>query len=176
MKAKPIVYLLIFLFLLLFSGSSMAVDKVDEVGPRIMVAEPKAKPLYVNKNGTKYWPCDGYINKKLIPIIHTQLSSMSKNYGVAIPKINPCYYSIGSLNMLGGSITNFVAHMYISERNMKDCVYKDFCSDSRDMYFMIKDKELHLQFMIVNLEKKLTEFMCMNLAGKIVNIRGHCNK
>ena len=96
MKAKPIFYLLIFLFLFLFSGSSMAVDKVDEVGPRIMIAEPKAKPLYVNKNGTKYWPCDGYINKKLIPIIHTQLSSMSKNYGVAIPEINPCYYSIGS--------------------------------------------------------------------------------
>ena len=66
--------------------------------------------------------------------------------------------------------------MYTIERSMQDCVYKDFCSDSRDMYFMIKDKALHLQFMIVNLEKKLTEFMCMNLAGKIVNIRWHGNK
>ena len=156
--------------------STAGADNVDEVGPRIMVAEPKAKPFYVNKNGTKYWPCDGYINKKLIPAIHVQLSSMSKNYGVATPEINPCYYSIGSLNMLGSSITNFIVHMYTSERSMQDCVYKDFCSDSRDMYFMIKDKTLHLQFMIVNLEKKLTEFMCTNLAGKAVNIRGRCNK
>ena len=153
MKAKPIFYLLIFPLLFLFSGSSMGADNVDEVGPRIMVAEPKAKPFYVNKNGTKYWPCNGYINKKLIPIIHAQLSSMSKNYGVATPEINPCYYSIGSLNIGGGSsIPTFIVHMYTSERSMQDCVYKDFCSDSRDVYFMIKDKALHLQFMIVNAE------------------------
>ena len=157
--------------------STAGADNVDEVGSRIMVAEPKAKPFYANKNGTKYWPCDGYINKKLIPAIHVQLSSMSKHYGVATPEINPCYYSIGSLNIGGGSsIPTFIVHMYTSERSMKDCVYKDFCSDSRDVYFMIKDKALHLQFMIVNLEKKLTEIMCMSLAGKIVNIRGHCNK
>jgi hypothetical protein len=66
--------------------------------------------------------------------------------------------------------------MYTSEQSMKDCVYKDFCSDTRDMYFMIKDKKLHLQFMITSLEKELTEFMCMNLAGEFVNMKGHCNK
>ena len=44
----------------------------NEVGNKIFVVSPIAKPIYTTKSGTKIYPCDGYINKKLIPIIYNE--------------------------------------------------------------------------------------------------------
>ena len=50
----------------------------DEVGNKMFVVKPVAKPIYTTKSGTKIYPCNGFINKRLIPIIYNELVMISK--------------------------------------------------------------------------------------------------
>src|SRR5210317_1845521 len=54
-------------FFFMFSILSLNAS-ANEVGNKIFVVNPIAKPIYTSKSGTKFYPCDGYVNKKLIPI------------------------------------------------------------------------------------------------------------
>jgi hypothetical protein len=56
---------LTFLFIILSFNTS-----ANEVGNKLFVVKPIAKPIYTTKSGTKIYPCNGFINKKLIPIIY----------------------------------------------------------------------------------------------------------
>ena len=49
------------------------ISLADEVGNKMFVVKPIAKPIYTTKSGTKIFPCNGFINKKLIPIIYNEL-------------------------------------------------------------------------------------------------------
>jgi hypothetical protein len=159
--------------LILFSLLSFTVN-ANEVGNNIFVAKPIAQPIYVTKLGSKYYPCTGFINKKLIPIIYNELKALSNNYKVLPPSADYCLYKIGKLNLGSTILTTYNVEMYVNKASMMSCVYKDYCTDTRMMMFKLKNKKLHRQYMITNLNKKLTKFMCISHAGKIVNVRGSC--
>jgi hypothetical protein len=146
----------------------------DEVGNNIFVAQPKAQPTYVSKSGTRYYPCTGFINKKLIPIVFAELKLISNKHNVLPPSGEYCLYKIGKLNFGSTSLTTYSVEMYLNKASMRSCVFNDYCADTRMMMFKSKNKKLHRQYMIINVKRKLTKFMCVSHGGKIVSASGSC--
>ena len=73
-KILAIIFLCIYCVFLPFNSFS------DEVGDKLFVINPIAKPIYTSKTGTKYYPCNGYVNKKLIQFKPCALANVSVNY------------------------------------------------------------------------------------------------
>ena len=71
------------------------ISLADEVGNKMFVVKPIAKPIYITKRGTKIYPCNGFINKKLIPIIYKELVMISKANKISPPDGKICHYKIG---------------------------------------------------------------------------------
>jgi hypothetical protein len=162
------------LVLALFSLSISPISFANEVGDKIFVATPKAAPIYTSKGGTKYWPCNGFINAKLINIIYEDLKAISLEEGVPIPSDAICHYTIGDVNLMGNSVTVYTVNYYTSKANMETCVLRDYCSDFRSMTFKIKNKKLHRQYFVTNINKKLTRFQCVEMTGTIASERNGC--
>jgi hypothetical protein len=160
--------------LALFSLSISHTSFANEVGDKIFVATPKAPPIYTSKGGTKYWPCNGFINAKLINIIYQDLKAISIEEGIPTPSDSICHYTIGDVNMMGNSITVYTVNYYISKANMETCVLRDNCSDFRSMTFKLKNKKLHRQYLVTNLNRKLTRFQCVEMTGNVVSDRNGC--
>ena len=156
-----------------FVGSA-ARAQANEVGDKLFVAEPKATPIHVTNSGTKYWHCEGLIAPKLIEIIHSELSVISKEEGVPLPMTSPCHYKIGSLEFAGNSIPFYSIDFYVSKESMMSCINKDFCNNFRSMNFMLKDEKLHRQYMVTNIDKKLTRMACVDMKGKVVSSKTGC--
>lgn len=146
----------------------------NEVGDKIFVAAPKAPPIYTSKGGTKYWPCNGFISPKLITIIYEDLKAISIAEGIPTPSDAICHYQIGTVQMMGNSITAYTVAFYTNKANMEACVLNDYCSDFRNMMFKIKNEKLHRQYLVTNLNKKLTRMQCVEMSGNIANERGGC--
>ena len=146
----------------------------DEVGNNIFVAQPKAKPTYVSKSGTRYYPCSGFINKDLIPIVFNELKFISNTHNVSPPSGEHCFYIIGELNLGSTSITTYSVNMYINKESMTSCILGNYCEDIRTMMFKVKNEKLHRQYMITNLKRKLTKTMCVSHEGKMVSASGYC--
>lgn len=162
------------LVLALFSLSLSPVSFANEIGDKIFVASPKAPPIYTSKGGTKYWPCNGFINAKLINIIYEDLKAISLEEGVPVPSDAICHYTIGDVTMMGNSITVYTVNYYTSKASMETCVLRDYCSDFRSMTFKMKNNKLHRQYFVTNLNKKITRWQCVEMAGNIASERGGC--
>lgn len=146
----------------------------SEVGDKVFVISPKAPPIYTSKDGTKYWACNGMINPKLINIIYEDLTAISNAEGVPPPSNAICHYQIGNVNLMGNSVTVYSVDFYTSKANMETCVLQNRCTDFRTMTFRIKNDKLHRQYMVTNLNKKLTRMQCVAMTGQIVNQKGGC--
>ena len=72
------------------------------------------------------------------------------------------------------SITTYTVSMYINKESMTSCILGDWCEDVRMLTFTYKNEKLHRQYMITNLKRKLTKFMCFSNKGEIVNALGEC--
>lgn len=162
--------LMLALFSLFISSTTFA----TEVGDNIFVTTPKAPPIYTSKGGTKYWPCNGFINAKLINIIYQDLKAISIEEGIPAPSDAICHYTIGNVNLMGNSVTVYTVNYYTSKANMETCVLRDYCSDFRSMTFKIKNKKLHRQYFVTNLNKKLTRWQCVEMTGNIASERNGC--
>jgi hypothetical protein len=146
----------------------------NEVGDRIFVATPKAPPIYTSKDGTKYWPCNGFVSPKLITIIYEDLKAISIAEGVPPPSDAICHYQIGTVKMMGNSITTYSVDFYTNKANMETCILRDHCTDFRNMMFKLKNDKLHRQYMVTNLNKKLNRMQCVEMTGNVANERGGC--
>ena len=164
-------FLSAFLIFLIFSTINVSV--ADEVGNNIFVTQPKAKPAYVNGD-LRYYPCSGFINKDLIPIVFNELKFISNTHNVSPPSGEHCFYIIGELNLGSTSITTYSVNMYINKESMTSCILGNYCEDIRTMLFKVKNEKLHRQYMITNLKRKLTKYMCVSHEGKMVSASGHC--
>ena len=146
----------------------------DEVGNKMFVVKPIAKPIYTTKSGTKIFPCNGFINKKLIPIIYNELVMISKVNKISPPDGKICHYKIGKLNLGKTSLTTYSVDMYVNKSSMMSCITKNYCDNFRSMNFKAKNKKLHRQYMVTNVKKKLMKMVCISNSGKIVNAKGGC--
>jgi len=153
-------------------GSASA--QTNEVGNNLFVVEPLAQPIYVTDSGTRYWHCDGMIAPKLIEIILSELSLISKEENIPKPLPTPCHYKIGTFEFMGVSSTIYSVDFYISNESMRTCVEKDFCTNFRTMNFMVKNEKLHRQYMVTNIDKKLTRMACIDMTGKVVSSKAGC--
>lgn len=146
----------------------------DEVGSKMFVVKPIAKPIYTTKKGTKIYPCSGFINKKLIPIIYNELVMISKANKISPPDGKICHYKIGNLNIGKTSLTTYSVDMYVNKSSMMSCITKNYCDNFRSMNFKAKNKKLHRQYMVTNANKKLMKMVCISNSGKVVNAKGGC--
>ena len=146
----------------------------DEVGSKMFVVKPIAKPIYTTKRGTKIYPCSGFINKKLIPIIYNELVMISKANKIPPPDGKICHYKIGNLNIGNKSLTTYSVDMYVNKSSMMSCITKNYCDNFRSMNFKAKNKKLHRQYMVTNVNKKLMKMVCISNSGKVVNAKGGC--
>lgn len=146
----------------------------NEVGNKIFVVNPIAKPIYTTKSGTKIYPCDGYVNKKLIPIIYNELKMLANANKISPPDGKICHYKIGNLKFGSRSITTYSVDMYVNKASMMSCVFKNYCTDFRSMYFKAKNKKLHRSYMVTNVGRKMTKMMCISHSGKVVSYTKGC--
>lgn len=145
-----------------------------EVGDKLFVTAPRAAPIHVSKSGTRYWACNGMISPKLIDIIYNELVQFSNDEGIPPPSNDICHYKIGTFNAMGNSITTYSVDFYINRTNMETCVIRDYCSDFRSMTFMLKNDVLHRQYLLTNINKKVTRFACVAMSGQVASLRGGC--
>lgn len=145
-----------------------------EVGDRLFVTAPKAKPIYVSKSGTRYWACQGMLAPNLIDVIYQDLVQISQSEGIAPPSNAICHYKIGTFTAAGNSITTYSVDFYISKASMETCVLNDYCSDFRGMTFKIKSETLHRQYFVTNVTKKINRMTCLEMSGKVVSAKGGC--
>jgi hypothetical protein len=146
----------------------------NEVGNRMFVTAPKAPPIHTTKSGTKYWPCNGFVNPKLIDIIFEDLKAISAEERIPAPSNAICHYKISNMQLMGNNITMYSVDFYTGKANMETCVIRDYCTDFRSMTFKIKNEKLHRQYMVTNLNKKLTRMQCVDMKGQIVGARNGC--
>ena len=146
----------------------------NEVGNKMFVVNPKAKPIMTTRSGSKIYPCTGYINKKLIRIIYNELKMISNANKILPPDGKICHYKIGNLKWGTKSIKTYSVDMYVSKSSMLSCVVKNYCSDFRSMFFKAKNKKLHRSYMVTNAPKKLTKMVCISNSGKIVSATKGC--
>lgn len=146
----------------------------DEVGDKMFVVEPKARPVHVSESGKRYWRCEGLVAQRLIGILHSELSVIAREEGVPAPMELPCLYSIGVLRLAGQAIPMYSVDFYVSKASMESCLVRDFCTDFRSMNFMVKDGKLHRQYMVTNFDKRLTRMACVSMQGQVVKAKGGC--
>lgn len=164
-------------FTIIFALASFVLvegSRADEVGNTNFVLSPVAKPIYVSKGGTKYWPCVGYVNPKLIKIIYDDLVAISNDEGVPPPDGQVCHYKIGTFSFGNQSIPTYQVDMYINKENMETCVLRDYCTNFRTATFKVHEKKLVRQYMITNLNKRLTRMVCVGIDGKVISQNGGC--
>ena len=146
----------------------------NEVGDKLFIVDPKAEPIYISTSGTRYWHCDGMISPKLIEIIHSELSDISKEEKIPLPMTLPCHYQRGSVKLGGNSIPFYSVNMYISKESMMSCIQNDVCDNFRTMNFIFKNEKLHRQYMVTNLAKQVFRFSCIGMQGNVVNDKNGC--
>jgi hypothetical protein len=95
LMSKSVLFIKLTLLFIILSLNASA----NEVGNKIFVVNPIAKPIYTTKSGTKIYPCDGYVNKKLIPIIYNELKMLANANKISPPDGKICHYKIGNLNL-----------------------------------------------------------------------------
>lgn len=160
--------------LICFLVISSQTTAADEVGHATFVTEPKADPLFISEGGTRYWSCTGYVNAKLIKIIFSELTTLSRAEKITLPGEALCLYSIGSLSLGGQTLPIFQVNYYVNQPSMEQCLYKDNCLDFRVMTFKISEGKLHRQYMVTSAQKKLTRQACVDMTGKVVAANGGC--
>lgn len=153
---------------------SSAASPVDEVGDRVLVLEPKARPVFVARSGTRYWPCQGLVNASLISSVHDDLRALSDRHGVPIPQAAPCLYSIGKLTLHGASVNVYQMDFYIDRASMESCLRSDVCKDFRSMTFKPDGKNINRTYMITSYSRRLTAMACSSLDGKIISTTTAC--
>ena len=85
-----------------------------------------------------------------------------------------CHYKIGTLKFGNRSITTYSVDMYVSKSSMTTCVFNNYCTDFRSMFFKAKNNKLHRSYMVTNVGRKLTRMMCISHSGKIVSATKGC--
>ncbi|MEO0314118.1 MAG: hypothetical protein RI928_574 [Pseudomonadota bacterium] len=160
----------VLIFFLLVSFQVVA----DEVGSSTFVVEPKADPLFTSEGGSRYWPCAGMVNAKLIKIIFSEMTTLSRSEKISLPSEPLCLYSIGSFSFGGQTVPIFQVNYYVNQASMEQCLYKDSCMDFRTMMFKISDGKLHRQYMVTSAQKKLTRMVCVEMSGKLVSATAGC--
>ena len=146
----------------------------DEVGDRVLVIEPRAKPIFVAKSGTRYWPCQGLVNSRLIASVHEDLKALSERHGVPAPQPSPCLYSIGTLTVPGASVDVYQMDFYVDRASMESCLVSDVCKDFRSMTFKPDGKNIRRTYMITSYSRRLTAMACSSLEGKVISSTQAC--
>jgi uncharacterized protein len=146
----------------------------DEVGDRVLVIEPRAKPIFVARSGTRYWPCQGLVNSRLIASVHEDLKALSERHGVPAPQPAPCLYSIGTLTVPGASVEVYQMDFYVDRASMESCLVSDVCKDFRSMTFKPDGKNIRRTYMVTSYQRRLTAMACSSLEGKVISSTQAC--
>jgi hypothetical protein len=109
----------------------------------------------------------------LIGIVYNELKSLSAASNVAPPDGKRCFYSIANLQIFGKNIPTNSVNMYVDKKSMESCLFRNYCADFRTMNFVVKREKLFRQYMLTNVSRKLTKFMCVSMKGQLINM-GHC--
>lgn len=155
-------------------SAAQTTKPANEVGKMTFVTEPKAEPVFTSAGNTRYWPCTGMVNAKLLKIVHAELTDISKSEGIAAPDESLCLYSIGELSLGGQRIPLFQVNHYVNAASREQCLVQDSCSDFRVMTFKVSKEKLHRQYLLTNLSKRLTRFACIDMSGNVVSATGGC--
>lgn len=160
--------------LILLQGGWTSQVHANEVGNKNWVNEPKAPPIFVSKGGTRFWPCEGMVNPKLIQIAHDEMSQIANAEKLQPPDRNLCAWKRGKFNFAGNSIDTYEIQFYVDRSSYNACTALDNCQETRLLTFKAVNGEPHRQYMLTSAPKRLTKMVCISMQGKIVNFNGGC--
>lgn len=158
-----------------YSGNAASGESSDEVGDRIIVSNPKARPVFTSPGGTRYWPCEGLVNANLIPSIYSDLKAISERHGVPVPQPSTCLYSIGKLKLASTSVDVYQVDFYVDRDSMQSCLVSDVCKDFRSMTFRPDGQQrINRTYMVTSYAKRLTAMACHTLDGSVISATQAC--
>jgi hypothetical protein len=141
-----------------------------ELGPNSeVVFNPKTPPLYVSESGTRYWPCDGFVDKSIAEGTYVVLVRLSEAEGIAMPMKQLCRWSIAKVNFQGATATLYSVKYYISTASMERCV-AGHCTELREMTIHPKG----MQFWIMSQDKRVSRMACAYTTKNEFRERGGC--
>lgn len=157
-------------FLVLFLNSKIF---ANEVGDRVAVSAPKAKPIHVqvSEDGNsiyRSWPCDGFVNPRMIKIISHELVTLSKASNLTPPDPSLCLWRISDIKTLGVKL--FQVQMFVDRSSMESCIIKDKCIEVRSMY--LKGEEGLRDYILTNSTKQIVTRACVANNGSLINLEG----
>lgn len=163
------------IFLVLFLNSKIF---ANEVGNKVAVASPKAKPIhvYTSKDGSlikRSWLCNGFVNPKMIKIIYDELEVLSKASNLIPPNPNPalCLWRITDFQMGDLNHKLLEVQMFIDRSSMESCVLDDKCIDVRSMHF--KGEGLR-EYMVTNSTRQIVSKACVSPNGSVISLNSGC--
>lgn len=147
----------------------------NEVGDRVAVSAPKAKPIHVRvsedgKSISRSWPCDGFVNPMMIKVISHELITLSKASNLTPPDPSLCLWRISDIKMADLNVKLLQVQMFIDRSSMESCIIKDRCIDVRSMYF--KGEEGLRDYMVTNSTKQIVTRACVANNGSLINLEG----
>jgi hypothetical protein len=150
-------------------------EETGEVGKLLLVEDPVASPLFVSNSGSKYWPCSGFVNKKVINIIYDELKQLSESYSVSPPLKDLCLYHISNTDFGFGPVTMYQVEMFINQSSRDACLNDNYCDNVRNMTFKVINDTLNRQYLITNVDKRLTKMSCISMNGQVVSADSGCS-
>lgn len=141
-----------------------------EVGNRLLVTDPRAAPIFVSKSGTRYWPCRGMVNERVIEAIFNDLVVMAKNEQVRPPLKSLCLYSIGKFM----GIDVFSVDHYVSQENLDTCLGRNHCTEFRSATFKVNQGQVFRTYMLTSLDRRLTRQACVKNDGTVISLNQAC--
>jgi len=149
----------------------------DEVGNKVFVLEPVAAPIFITKAGSRIYPCNGFVNARLIPVVYDELVTMSRTNGLKRPSRSICHYNISSVSLAGRVVPLYTVDFYVSENSMRNCLQGIRCNDFRSMTFKMKNGKLAFHYLVTGLNsanRTVTKQMCVTPEGRILSASSGC--
>jgi hypothetical protein len=161
----------------------LSVHAADELGRAMFITAPKDKPMFdtnpTNSNGMRlrYWPCNGYVNRKLLDVIHAELVVLSNEEGIQSPEINSCLYTISSESS-PNSFIGYTVNMYASIATMDSCMRNPSrgCDTRSASFVLSKDgSEVMRQYYLVDTKKMISRAGCVSMKGQVIKAKDLCD-
>lgn len=164
------------------AGKTSTSEVHDELGSSLFVVAPKSKPLF-ERQGARYWQCDGLVQKDLLGTLRRILSKVSEREGMPGLAQDLCLYSVSSTVLAPGSapiVTRSVD--FFSTRSSMDACFgpKNFCDNTRTVTFGVYGGELYFSYWLIYIPSRSAVGeakevnICQKMGGEVVSWAKPC--
>jgi uncharacterized protein len=146
----------------------------DEVGSKqILVVNPK-RPPFRARGPSKYWECEGLVNKIVIESVFEAMVSIARVSKLALPQSGTCYLVQTRIEDLGKVLILYSLNYYVSAASRDICQTTDNCVNWRDATFNPREGGMQVSYTLTDSRGQNPSMACIALSGKIIDPDSQC--